>query len=306
MTQQTQTMPMRHMPPAQQAHSIIAALRYPLPPGVALQIGLLPRVGRADQGQMQTLTLAAPHDAELLLRQARGAQMRVEAQVYVRPDPTQRHPWLFIDDLPEGEALALARQKACVVVRTSPGNCQVRLLADRPLTADERTACQRALVERLGGDQGSVAGDKWGRMPGFTNRKPVAGKLGHWTELLADTSMAMPPAMTAVLLGTAEGPVSPPVGGLYSAPASGRPASARGGLGFASDPAARGWTDRHVASFTFACRSLARDRLSDDEIVQRMGAWLLSHGKRPSEASAAQLARTIFAAAQGVQPRGRG
>lgn len=296
----------RHMPPARQALTMIAALRYQLPAGAALQLGLLPHVGRDNQGQMQTLVLLPGEDSERHLRQARGAQMRADAQVYVRPDPTQPHPWLFVDDLPQAAAAALARQKACLVVRTSPGNCQVRLLADRPLTAEERTACQRALVQRLGGDPGSVAGDKWGRLAGFTNRKP--DKLGHWTELLADSSAAMTPAMTAVLLGVAigAGPVSPPVGGPYSAPASGRPASARGGLGFAADPAARGWTDRHVASFTFACRSLARDRLSDDEIIQRMGGWLLRHGKRPTEAGALKLARAIFAAAQHAQPRGRG
>ncbi|EQD34028.1 hypothetical protein B1A_18896 [mine drainage metagenome] len=294
---------MRHSPPAQQARALIAALRYPLPQGVALQLGLLPRVGRADQGQMQTLTLAAGADPELLLRQARGAQMRADAQVYVRPDPASSHPWLLIDDLPQAEALTLAARKAAAVVRTSPGNCQVRLLADRPLTAAERTACQRALVQRLGGDPGSVAGDKWGRLAGFTNRKP--GKLGHWTELLSDSSTTMPPARTAVLLGVA-GPVSPPKGGatLPLLLAARRQPGAASSLRILILLAA-GLIDMWLHSNSLAARSGAIG-LRDGEILSSIAEWLLEHGKRTDESAAMKLARTIFAAASRAQPRGRG
>lgn len=301
-----------HYRPAAQAQAMIVALRYALPAGVSLQIGLLPHVGTTRQGAVQTLQLPLGADPEPLLRQARGAQMRADAQVYVRPDPVCAHGWLLVDDLPEALALDVGAQKAALVIRTSTGNCQLRLLADRPLSVEERAQCQRGLVARLGGDPGSIAGDKWGRLAGYTNRKPT--KLGQWTELLCDSTTSCPPARSAALLGlavvagVARAPapafVSPRLAGAAvssPAPALGRPAARAGDLALA-DPT-RGWTDRWAAALKFACASIRRNRLSDDAIIAQMAGWLLDRGKRKTESEARRLAESLFVIALRLQPR---
>jgi len=301
-----------HTRPMAQALAMIAALRGAMPAGAGLEIGLLPHVGTERQGALQCLPLPPGADPEPLLRQARGAQMRVQAQVLVRPAPAARHPWLFIDDLAEPRALALAARRACIVVRTSQGNCQVRMLADRPLTQQERRACQDALVRSIGGDDNSRSGDKWGRLAGYTNRKTDPGKTGHWTELLADTSTTDARARSAVLLAAAAPhdaaatpatalPFSPrPRAGGSPLPCSGRAP----GWALDCDPAV-GWTDRWAASLKFACASLRRGRLSDDQIIDDMCSWLLAQGKRKSESACRELAIHLFRQAAAMQPRGQ-
>ncbi|MHB1537477.1 MAG: DNA-primase RepB domain-containing protein [Solirubrobacteraceae bacterium] len=298
-----------HTPPMAQALAMIAALRAAMPAGAGLEIGLLPYVGTERQGALQRLPLPPDADPEPLLRQARGAQMRVNAQVLIRPDPAHAHPWLLIDDLPEVRALALAARRACIVVRTSPGNTQVRLLADKPLTQQERRECQDALVLRLiGGDDNSRAGDKWGRLPGFTNRKPDPGKTGTWTELLADTSTVNEPARSAVLLAEAEA-ITTARATTIAATLSPRPRAGGSPLpcscsGFVDADPALGWTDRWAASLKFACASLRRNKLSDDQIIDDMAAWLLAQGKRKTESACKDLAIHLFKQAAAMQPRG--
>ncbi len=298
-----------HTPPMAQALAMIAALRA-VAPTTGLEIGLLPHVGTPRQGALQRLPLAPDADPEPLLRQARGAQMRVQAQVLIRPDPAHAHPWLLIDDLPEARALALAARRACLVVRTSPDNCQARLLVDKPLTQQERRACQDALVLRLiGGDDNCRSGEKWGRLAGFTNRKP--GKTGCWTELLADTSTTAAPARSAVLLAEA-GAVTAARATTIAATLSPRPRAGGSPLprfaapapaGLDPDPAL-GWSDRWAASLKFACASLRRNKLSDDQIIDDMAAWLLAQGKRKTESACKDLAIHLFRQAAAMQPRG--
>lgn len=302
----------QHMPPMDQARAMISALRAAMPAGAGLQIGLLPRVGTPRQGAMQTLPLPPGADPEPLLRQARGAQMRVSAQVLIRPDPDRSHPWLLVDDLPEAKALALAARRAALVVRTSPGNCQARLLADRPLSQDERRQCQDALVCLIGGDDNCRSGEKWGRLAGFTNRKPTPGKTGTWTELLADTSSTAAPARGALLLAEAAAMNAAKVA-LEDAAFSPRPMRAGGspldrsapaGAGLDPDPA-MGWTDRWAAALKYACASLRRNKRSDDQIIADMSAWLFAQGKRPTEKACTLLAVNLFGVASRMQPRGQ-
>jgi len=298
-----------HTPPMAQAAAMLAALRAAMPAGAGLQLGLLPHVGTPRQGAMQCLPLPADADPDPLLRQARGAQMRVQAQVLIRPDPAHAHPWLLIDDLPEARALALAGRRACIVVRTSPDNCQIRMLADRPLSQDERRACQDALVLRLiGGDDNCRSGEKWGRLAGFTNRKP--GKTGCWTELLLDSSATAPRSRSAVLLAEA-GAVKGAKAATTAATLSPRPRAGGSPLprfaapaaGLDPDPAL-GWSDRWAASLKFACASLRRNKLSDDQIIDDMTAWLFKNGKRKTESTCRLLAIHLFGIASRMQPRG--
>ena len=112
-----------------------------------------------------------------LLAWAAYENTRNEANIVVRPSPYISHPWLFLDDLPYSKACKLSEKYQCIVVETSSLNFQARLLADRDLSIDERTNVQRALVSKLmvgdvsNADNGSTAGDKFGRLPNFRNKK---------------------------------------------------------------------------------------------------------------------------------------
>lgn len=108
------------------------------------------------------------------------------ANIWVRPNPEIDHPWLLLDDLPLAVANKLAGKYQCLVVETSKANCQVRLLANINLSREQRKIVQQELVKILSSkdinaDYGSTAGCKWGRLPGFRNRKP---NRDAWTNLL--------------------------------------------------------------------------------------------------------------------------
>ena len=153
-----------------QALAMIEAMRSHLG-GVALEIGALCRIGTADAALLRR-TLAPAADPAGLLAWAGWQQVHEHAQILVRPAPEAPHPWLLADDIPTAAALAFAARRAALVIETSPGNCQLRVLADRPLSLLDRTTAQRALRAHLAGDPGSIAGDKWGRLAGFKNQKP--------------------------------------------------------------------------------------------------------------------------------------
>ena len=78
----------------------------------------------------------------------------------------------------EMSSAAIARLKhdglrPAVVVETSPGNYQAWLrVAQQPIAPKQATMVARILVERYGGDPASVDWRHFGRLAGFTNRKP--------------------------------------------------------------------------------------------------------------------------------------
>lgn len=206
-------------------------------------------------------------------------------QILVRPAAEEDHPWLLLDDVPETKAMAIANKYAALVVETSKikgtgeGNCQVRLLADRPLSADERLAIQNDLVARLRlagsqADTGSVSGVKLGRLPGFRNRKPGRD---NWTNLLADTTATAP--RFAV--------VSPPAAQVEESGGRGIPdrreatttikVSGDGEGGF-------------VNEFSFACHCL-RAGWQEEAIVEAIAQHALERKKRPTLAQAIRYAR---------------
>ena len=95
------------------------------------------------------------------------------AQIFVRPHGT--HGLSLVDDL-SAEAIAQMTQggfQPAVVVETSPGNFQVwlnhgRTLFDRSFS----THAAKELARRFGGDPSSADWRHFGRLAGFTNRKP--------------------------------------------------------------------------------------------------------------------------------------
>jgi len=58
-----------------------------------------------------------------------------------------------------------------MVVETSSGNYQVWIHSDRPLSLDEK----RYWLKRLHNDPGADRNNRWGRYPGFRNRKKSTG-----------------------------------------------------------------------------------------------------------------------------------
>ena len=93
--------------------------------------------------------------------------------VYIRP--AGEHGLVLLDDL---KPQALERMKAegfapAATIETSPGNFQAWVkLSDKPLSADVRRAAARWLAKRYGGDLNSADSRHYGRLAGFTNRKP--------------------------------------------------------------------------------------------------------------------------------------
>ena len=94
------------------------------------------------------------------------------AAIYIRPHG--EHPYSLIDDL---SAEGVRRLKAegftpAIVVETSPGNFQAWLHHGETLDKRTSTAAARALAEKFGGDRGAADWRHFGRLAGFTNRKP--------------------------------------------------------------------------------------------------------------------------------------
>jgi len=99
---------------------------------------------------------------------------RSGADVFIRPEGSTG--LILVDDL---DAAALARMTAdglapAVVVETSPGNHQAWVrVAPTPIEPTLATAAAKLLAERYDGDPNSAAWHHYGRLAGFTNRKPV-------------------------------------------------------------------------------------------------------------------------------------
>jgi hypothetical protein len=94
------------------------------------------------------------------------------AAIYIRP--SGEHPYSLVDDL---KMASIERMKAdgftpTIVVETSPGNFQAWLNHGEVLDKRTSTAAARRLSERFGGDPGAADWRHFGRLAGFTNRKP--------------------------------------------------------------------------------------------------------------------------------------
>ena len=93
--------------------------------------------------------------------------------IYIRPDgPTAL---VLLDDLTLGmdKELVPAGLAPCCVSQTSPGNFQAWVrLSDQPIHPSLGTAAAKLLANRFRGDPNSASHWHFGRLCGFTNRKP--------------------------------------------------------------------------------------------------------------------------------------
>jgi hypothetical protein len=113
-------------------------------------------------------------DRETLLRSIPWLRLQNMGgrNIYMRPKG--EHDLSLVDDL-KPEALARMRAagfRPAVVVETSPGNFQAWLKHPVPLSRDVSTAAARELASRFDGDLGAADWRHFGRLSGFTNRKP--------------------------------------------------------------------------------------------------------------------------------------
>ncbi|MGE0105842.1 MAG: RepB family DNA primase [Thiomonas sp.] len=93
--------------------------------------------------------------------------------IYVRPDGD--HGLVLVDDL-NAEALERMQREGyapAALLETSPGNFQAWVkLSEAPLSVAVRTRAAQGLAQHYGGDLNSADGRHFGRLAGFTNRKP--------------------------------------------------------------------------------------------------------------------------------------
>ena len=113
-----------------------------------------------------------------MIRKSIGWLKRQNAQgcdIYIRPARSAASSLVLVDDLSAEKVRDLAAQglAPALVTETSKGNYQawVRLTPEAQPPA-VRTAAARQLARQLGGDPNSADHGHFGRLAGFTNRKP--------------------------------------------------------------------------------------------------------------------------------------
>ncbi len=94
------------------------------------------------------------------------------AHIYFRPSGERRYT--LLDDLSRAAIASLSAQgfEPCAVVETSPANFQVWLKHSRALSKELGTLSAQLLAQRFGADPSAADWRRYGRLPGFTNRKP--------------------------------------------------------------------------------------------------------------------------------------
>ena len=84
------------------------------------------------------------------------------------------HAFSLVDDLHSDSVKRMGKEgfNPAIVIETSPGNFQAWLNQGDALDKRTSTAAARALADRFGGDPGAADWRHFGRLCGFTNRKP--------------------------------------------------------------------------------------------------------------------------------------
>lgn len=95
------------------------------------------------------------------------------AAIYIRPEG--QHAFSPVDDL-NAESVKRMRKEGfapAIVLETSPANFQAWLNHGEAFDKRTSTEAARRLAERFGGDPGAADWRHFGRLCGFTNRKPA-------------------------------------------------------------------------------------------------------------------------------------
>jgi hypothetical protein len=94
------------------------------------------------------------------------------AHIYIRP--TGESAYTLLDDLSPAsiDQLEVKGFAPAAVVETSPDSFQAWLRHEQPLSKDLGTIAAKTLAEEFGADRSAADWRRFGRAPGFTNRKP--------------------------------------------------------------------------------------------------------------------------------------
>ena len=94
------------------------------------------------------------------------------AHIYFRP--TGESAYTLLDDLTANTLARLAAEgySPAAVIETSPGSFQVWLRHAQPLSKELGTLAAKTLAAQFGADASAADWRRFGRGPGFTNRKP--------------------------------------------------------------------------------------------------------------------------------------
>jgi len=135
------------------------------------EVGLF-KPSAADEGR--AVMIPRTWDSVTLIRSIPWLRMQNAdgRNIYVRPKG--EHDLSLVDDL---TADVVRRMKMtgftpAAVIETSPGNFQAWLKHPRQLPRELSTMAARKLAEEFGGDRGAADWRHFGRLAGFTNRKP--------------------------------------------------------------------------------------------------------------------------------------
>lgn len=94
------------------------------------------------------------------------------AHIYFRPSGERR--FTLLDDLNQTAISTLTADgfEPCAIIQTSPGNFQAWLNHTHILSKALGTLAAQTLAHRFGADPSAADWRRFGRLPGFTNRKP--------------------------------------------------------------------------------------------------------------------------------------
>ena len=213
------------------------------------------------------------------------------AHIYIRP--TGESAYTLLDDLTPAILVRLAAEgyRPAAVVETSSGSFQAWLRHAQPLSKELGTLAAKTLAEQFGADPSAADWRRFGRAPGFTNRKPQhrsAQGLYPFARLVSHPGQPFAAAepfrlqivailrkaeqqRSAARLSFASRPVrtfgSVTLSRFRTSPRyAGRPAAAD--MAFSIAAYAQGWAESEIAA------ALARDYLSRDTSSTRQGAYI--------------------------------
>ena len=125
-----------------------------------------------------------------------------DADVYIRP-AAAKHDLVLVDDLDEDglDGMHAAGHAPALILETSPSNYQAWLRLPEPQPPEVRREIARALAHAHRGDRASADARHFGRLAGFTNRKPAyeSGRgLQPWVLLRQESGRVAPAAASLV------------------------------------------------------------------------------------------------------------
>ena len=214
--------------------------------------------------------------------------------IYIRP--AGEHNMSLIDDLKASVIQEMNAKgfKPALVVETSPGNFQAWLKHDRTLEKELSTYVSRKLSQQFDGDMSSADWRHFGRLAGFTNRKPKYQQPdGFYPYVKLSNSGGQVYERSQEFIGAASVEWLQVLAQRIAQKQ--RYASENQGLPikdiekFRNDPRYRG--DMHVADVAYAVYAASRG-LSDEDIARAIYTRDLSH-KGPPIRQDAYVERTI-------------